>query len=35
MLGLARDFVALTGPQQEALCRLARVLAEPAAERPS
>ena len=35
LLELARDFVALPGPQQEALCRLARALAEPAAERPS
>jgi transcriptional regulator with XRE-family HTH domain len=35
LLGLAWDFVALPGPQQEALCRLARALAEPAAERPS
>ena len=35
LLELARNFVTLPGRQQKALCRLARALAEPAAERPS
>ncbi len=35
LLDLARHFVALPGPQREALCELARALAGPAAERPS
>jgi hypothetical protein len=35
MLDLARHFVALPGPQQKALCELARALADPAGERPS
>jgi transcriptional regulator with XRE-family HTH domain len=32
LLDLARHFLALPGPQREALCQLARALAEPAGE---